>query len=184
MIWCKAKRDIDNGAGPIHGLWHEFDSVHPGRAADICHNQPYGSNLPFFFSRISAQQTYLFTSSRCEPFKFTCGCAPLRMTLRQTCPVPTCSCWTLMAHNFSTLTPYASPGLHFDTAASGRWAQLSRKQSENACASAGCSSCKIRGRLEPQLPGVTGTVQGWRGERVDRSVDTVDDLILNSLGGL
>jgi len=58
MIWVQGETDIDNGAGPSTAYGTNLIRFIQDVRLTFATNQPYGSNLPFFFSRISAQQTY------------------------------------------------------------------------------------------------------------------------------
>ena len=78
-------------------------------------NRPYGSNLPFFFSRVSAQQTDYSLPTDVAYANYL----NLRASQNYAAGMLAKSNVFMLdidGPQFSTVTPYSSSGLHFDTA--------------------------------------------------------------------
>jgi hypothetical protein len=73
-------------------------------------NQPYGTNLPFFFSRISANQHYMNPTDSSYS-----NCLVLRAGQQSATNLSNVFMIDTDPAEFSTLTPYSLPGTHFDT---------------------------------------------------------------------
>jgi hypothetical protein len=114
MIWVQGESDIDAGtaAATAYGtkLIRFINDVRLAYAT----NQPYGTNLPLFFSRISTNQTWYSLPADAGYSNY------LILRASQNYVAATMANSNVFMLNidgpqFTTLTPYASPGLHFDT---------------------------------------------------------------------
>ena len=113
MIWVQGETDIDNGAVPSAAYGTNLSRFINDLRLTYATNQPYGTNLPFFLSRISKNQTVY--SAPADPdypnyLLLRAGQASVAATMSNVFMLDTDGA------QFSTLTPWSSPGLHFDTA--------------------------------------------------------------------
>ena len=114
MIWVQGETDIDDGvaSSTAYGT-NLIRFIHDVRLK-FATNKPYGLNLPFFFSRISTNQTYYSLPSDGSYANYVV----LRASQNYAAAVMANSNVVMLNIDgppFTTLTPYASPGLHFDT---------------------------------------------------------------------
>lgn len=112
MIWVQGETDIDLGAtaSAAYGtnLVRFINDVRQTWAT----NRPFGANLPFFLSRISANQTVYSNPADADYpnyLSLRAGQQYAAMNLDNVFLVD------IDAPQFSTATPWSSPGLHFDT---------------------------------------------------------------------
>jgi len=115
MIWVQGETDIDDGVSSATAYGTNLIRFISDVRLKFATNQPYGSGLPFFFSRISAQQTYYSLPSDASYSNY------LRLRAGQNYVAATMVQSNVFmldidGSQFTTLTPYSSPGLHFDTA--------------------------------------------------------------------
>jgi autotransporter-associated beta strand protein len=115
MIWVQGETDIDGGVAPATAYGTNLIRFINDVRLKLSSNQPYGMKLPFFFSRISAQQTYYSLPTDASYSNY------LLLRAGQNYAAATLSNSNVFmldidGSQFTTLTPYASPGLHFDTA--------------------------------------------------------------------
>ncbi|HEU6448972.1 MAG TPA: sialate O-acetylesterase [Verrucomicrobiae bacterium] len=113
MTWVQGETDIDGGAKTAAPYGTNLVRFIEDVRLTFATNQPYGTNLPFIFSQISANQTvYSRTNDVAYPdyLLLRAGQAYAAKNLSNVTMVDT------DGSQFSTLTPYWSPGLHFDTA--------------------------------------------------------------------
>lgn len=112
MIWVQGETDIDDGAMASAAYGTNLVRFINDVRLTYATNQPYGTNLPFFLSRISANQTtYSLTSDSGynNYLLLRAGQQFAATNLANVCLIDTDPA------QFSTLTPWSSPGLHFDT---------------------------------------------------------------------
>jgi autotransporter-associated beta strand protein len=114
MIWVQGETDIDDGIASSTAYGTNLIRFINDVRLKYSTNQPYGMNLPFFFSRISAQQTYYSLPTDASYSNY------LLLRAGQNYAAATMSNSNVFildidGSQFTTLTPYASPGLHFDT---------------------------------------------------------------------
>jgi len=109
MIWTQGEADVGGSSSAANygkNLMRFINDVRLTYAT----NQPYGTNMPFFLSRISANQHYMdpADSSYANCLVLRAGQKAITTNLNvfmvDTDPA-----------EFSTLTPYSLPGTHFDT---------------------------------------------------------------------
>ena len=113
MIWVQGESDIDLGASASASYGSNLVRFIKDIRLTYATNQPYGTNLPFFLSRISANQTVY--SNPADPdypnyLLLRSGQAAAAAALSNVYMLD------IDGPQFSTLTPWSSPGLHFDTA--------------------------------------------------------------------
>lgn len=112
MIWVQGESDIDAGAGASAAYGANLVQFINDVRLTFAANQPYGANLPFFLSRISANQTVYSNPSDPDYPNYLLLRAGQQFAATNLSNVfmvdtdPT---------QFSTATPWSSPGLHFDT---------------------------------------------------------------------
>jgi hypothetical protein len=112
MIWVQGESDIDAGfsASAAYGtnLVRFINDVRLTYAT----NWPYGTSLPFFFSRISANQTVYSLPSDSSYSNYL-----LLRAGQQFAATNQTNVFMIDTDppQFSTTTPWSSPGLHFDT---------------------------------------------------------------------
>ena len=114
MIWVQGESDIDAGAAAATAYGTNLLRFINDVRLTYATNQPYGTNLPFFYSRISTNQTWYSLPADAGYANY------LILRAAQNYVAATMAGSNVFMLNidgpqFSTLTPYASPGLHFDT---------------------------------------------------------------------
>jgi len=114
MIWVQGESDIDAGTAAATAYGTNLIRFINDVRLTYSTNQPYGTNLPFFFSRISTNQTYYSLPTDASYSNY------LILRASQNYVADTMGNSNVLMLNidgpqFTTLTPYASPGLHFDT---------------------------------------------------------------------
>jgi len=114
MTWVQGETDIDDGTASSTAYGTNLIRFINDVRLKFGTNQPDGMNLPFFFSRISAQQTYYSLPTDASYSNY------LLLRAGQDYAAAVMANSNVFELNidgsqFSTLTPYASPGLHFDT---------------------------------------------------------------------
>ncbi len=112
MIWVQGESDIDAGSSASAAYGMNLEKFINDVRSTYAANQPFGTNLPFFLSRISANQT-VYSSPPDADY-------PNYLLLRAgqqfaTTNLPNVFMINTDASQFSTATPWSSPGLHFDT---------------------------------------------------------------------
>ena len=113
MIWVQGETDIDNGTATAYGT--NLIRLIKDVRLKFATNRPYGAKLPFIYSRISAQQTFYSLPTDASYANYL----SLRASQSYTAGVLANSNVFMLdidGSQFSTITPYSSPGLHFDTA--------------------------------------------------------------------
>ena len=113
MIWVQGESDIDLGAGASAAYGTNLTRFIRDLRLTYATNQPYGTNLPFFLSRISKNQTVYSTTSDPDYPNYLllrAGQAAVAAT------VTNAFLLDIDGSQFTTLTPWSGPGLHFDTA--------------------------------------------------------------------
>jgi autotransporter-associated beta strand protein len=114
MIWVQGETDIDDGVASSTAYGTNLIRFINDVRLKFSTNKPYGMNLPFFFSRISAQQTYYSLPADASYSNYLLLRAGQNF-VAATMSNSTVSILDIDGSQFTTLTPYASPGLHFDT---------------------------------------------------------------------
>ncbi len=112
MFWVQGETDIDNGSATSAAYGTNLVGFIRDVRATYASRLPYGTNLPFFLSRISQNQTVYSNPSDPDYPNYVllrAGEAYAASSLSNVFMLD------IDAPQFSTLTPYASPGLHFDT---------------------------------------------------------------------
>ena len=114
MIWVQGESDIDAGAAASGAYGTNLIRFINDVRLTYATNQPCGTNLPFFFSRISTNQTWYSLPADAGYSNY------LILRASQNYVATTMANSNVFMLNidgpqFTTLTPYASPGLHFDT---------------------------------------------------------------------
>jgi hypothetical protein len=112
MIWVQGETDIDDGVGAAGAYGTNLARFINDVRLTYATNKPYGTNLPFFLSRISANQTVYSLPSDSSYSGY------LLLRAGQEFAAATVSNVFMIdtdPSQFSTLTPWSSPGLHFDT---------------------------------------------------------------------
>lgn len=112
MIWVQGESDIDAGSSTSTAYGTNLARLINDVRLTFATNQPYGAGLPFFFSRISANQTVYSNPADADYPNY------LLLRAGQTSASTNLSGVFLLdtdAARFSTATPWSSPGLHFDT---------------------------------------------------------------------
>lgn len=112
MTWVQGESDIDAGTGASAAYGTNLARFINDVRLTFATNQPYGTNLPFFLTRISDNQTVY--SSPADPDY------PNYLLLRagQMFAATNLSNVFMLdtdGAQFTTATPWSSPGLHFDT---------------------------------------------------------------------
>jgi hypothetical protein len=112
MIWVQGESDIDAGSSASAAYGTNLVRFINDVRLTYATNWPYGPNLPFFLSRISINQTVYSLSSDSS--------YPNYLLLRAGQQFATTNLTNVFMidtdpSQFSTATPWASPGLHFDT---------------------------------------------------------------------
>jgi len=112
MIWVQGESDIDAGANASAAYGTNLVKFINDVRQTYATNQPCGTNLPFFLSRISINQTVYSNPSDPD--------YPNYLLLRAGQQFATTNLSNVFMINtdpaqFSTVTPWSSPGLHFDT---------------------------------------------------------------------
>lgn len=112
MIWVQGESDIDAGSSASAAYGTNLVRFINDVRLTYATNQPCGTNLPFFLSRISANQTVY--SSPVDPDY------PNYLLLRAGQQFAATNLANVVmidadTAKFSTATPWSSPGLHFDT---------------------------------------------------------------------
>ena len=108
MIWVQGETDIDNGAATSAAYGTNLVRFIKDVRLTYGASQPYGTNLPFFFSRVSTQQTYYSVptdSSYANYLVLRAGQAFAATALSNVFMLD------IDGAQFSTF----APGLHFDT---------------------------------------------------------------------
>jgi hypothetical protein len=112
MIWVQGESDIDAGVGASTAYGTNLVRFINDVRQTYATNTPCGTNLPFFLSRISANQSVYSLpsdSSYSDYLLLRAGQQFAAATMSNVFMIDT------DASRFSTLTPWSSPGLHFDT---------------------------------------------------------------------
>lgn len=112
MIWTQGESDIDAGATASAAYGVNLKKFIQDVRLTFATNAPYGTNLPFFISRISTNQTVY--SNPADPdfpnyLLLRAGQADAAGNLPNAFLIDTDGA------KFTTLTPWSSPDLHFDT---------------------------------------------------------------------
>jgi len=112
MIWTQGESDIDAGATATAAYGANLTKFIQDVRLTFATDTPYGTNLPFFISRISTNQTVYSNPS--DPdfpnyLLLRAGQAYAANHLPNVFLIDTDDA------KFSTITPWSSPGLHFDT---------------------------------------------------------------------
>lgn len=146
LIWVQGESDIDAGASTVAAYGINLTRFINDVRLTYAASQPYGSNLPFFLSRISANQTVY--SNPTDPdysnyLVLRTGQQAVSTTLSNVFMLDT------DAVQFSAATPWSSPGLHFDT------------QGQRSLGAAFGQSV-IRALPSPQLQMPEKQTNGWR----------------------
>jgi len=113
MIWVQGETDIDNGVAAATAYGTNLIRFVNDVRLTFAGRQPYGTNLPFFYSRISANQTTYSLptdASYANYLLLRAGQAFAAASL------PNMHLLNIDGPQFTTLTPNSGPGLHFDTA--------------------------------------------------------------------
>lgn len=114
MIWVQGETDIDDGTASSTAYGTNLIRFINDVRLKFATNKPYGLSLPFFFSRISTNQTYYSLPTDGSYTNYLV----LRASQNYTAAAMANSNVVMLNIDgppFTTLTPYASPGLHFDT---------------------------------------------------------------------
>jgi hypothetical protein len=112
MIWVQGESDIDGGSSASAAYGTNLVKFINDVRLTYATNLPSGANLPFFFSRISANQTVY--SNPADPDY------PRYLVLRAGQQYATTNLSNVFMIDtdppqFSAATPWSGPGLHFDT---------------------------------------------------------------------
>lgn len=181
MIWVQGESDIDAGAGASSAYGTNLIRFINDVRLTYAPNGPYGTNLPFFFSRLSANQTVYSNPSDPDYSNYLllrAGQEYAATNLSQVFMLDT------DAAKFSTATPWSSPGLHFDT-----------QGQESLGAAFGRAAVQALPRPQMQIPekqgrswrlqfnGVPGTTHGLeRASRLSGPWTVLTNLVIGATG--
>jgi hypothetical protein len=112
MIWVQGESDIDTGASASAAYGTNLMRFIKDVRLALATNQPYGTNLPFFLSRISPNQTVYSNPSDSDYPNYLLLRAGQQLAATN---LPNVFMIDTDSSQFSTATPWSSPGLHFDT---------------------------------------------------------------------
>ena len=112
MIWVQGESDIDAGSSASAAYGTNLVRFINDVRLTYATNRPYGTNLPFFLSRISANQTVYSLPSDASYSNYLLLRAGQQLAAAN---LPNVFMIDADPPQFSTATPWSSPGLHFDT---------------------------------------------------------------------
>ena len=183
MIWVQGETDIDNGAASASAYGTNLIRFIRDVRLKLATNQPYGPSLPFFFSRISTQQTYYSLPSDASHANY------LLLRAGQDYAAAALAGSNVFMLNidgnqYTTLTPYSSPGLHFDTGGQQALGTAFGQAVRTALPPTQLQPPeKSGGSWNIPFTGVTGTLQSLeRSASVTGPWTLLASLVMNALG--
>jgi len=183
MIWVQGESDIDAGSAAATAYGTNLIRFINDVRLTYATNKPYGTNLPIFYSRISTNQTWYSLPADAGYNNYLI----LRSGQNSVAAMMMNSNVVMLDIDgplFTTLTPYASPGLHFDTGGQQAIGAAFAEAIRNALPPPRLNNLiKFGNSWMVPFTGVTGTTHTI--ERADLAVGpwiVVTNIIMNSLG--